>query len=183
MFTISLPNHSSSVDSDGGYRLDHLRVMYPTLDIDQLVDRVAEVDRTAQSEGSKLRGRKFEIAPYRTISDARLRMDAMKLLQVIAKSVDDRHAEDLLFDPSCDKRAGLGTNDIFRLGERLGFEGPYVSALFDVLIDDGSLVTRVEEVAEDDGVKRVVRTFKPDGEAVSGLVRRFSIQWGLPRGF
>jgi hypothetical protein len=55
--------------------------------------------------------------------------------------------------------------------------------LFDLLIDDGSIVTRVEEVVDEDGVTRLVRTFKPDGEAVSDLVRHLTVQWGLPSGF
>jgi len=117
------------------------------------------------------------------VSDAQLRKDAMRLLQVIADSVDQKHALELLYDSSCDRRVGLKPAEIFALGDRLNFDRPYVSALFDILIDDGSIVTRVEELVEDDGLTRLERTFKPDGEAVSDLVRHFIVQWGLPSGF
>jgi hypothetical protein len=181
--TISLPSRSGSAMTAGGYSLEHLRVMYPTLDTDQLVEMIAETDRAAQSEGAKLRSRHFDIAPYVPALDAQLRMDAMYLLQVIANAVDERHATELLFNPTCDRRLGLKSTEVFELGERLGFQRPYISALFDLLIDDGSIVTRVEEVVDEDGVTRLVRTFKPDGEAVSDLVRHLTVQWGLPSGF
>lgn len=180
--TVSLPSRSGSALTAGGYCLDHLRVMYPTLNTDQLVEMIAETDRTAQSEGAKLRGKRFEIEPYVPALDAQLRRDAMYLLQVIANAVDDRHAEELLFNPGCDHRMGLKPTEVFELGETLGFKRSYISALFDLLIDDGSIVTRVEEVLDEDDVTRLVRTFKPDGEAVSDLVRHFTVQWGLPRG-
>jgi len=181
--SISLPSRGSDMVTGGGYCLDHLRVMYPTLDVDQLVQMIAETDRTAQSEGAKLRGRHFDLKSYIPTSDAQLRRDAMRLLQVIAAAVDERHAEELLYNPACDRRGGLEPTEIFGLGHRLGFKRPYVSALFDILIDEGSIVTRVEEVRDENGVARLVRTFKPDGEVVSELVRHFTIQWGLPSGF
>jgi hypothetical protein len=180
--TVSLPSRSGGAMTAGGYRLDHLRVMYPTLNTDQLVEMIAETDRTAQSEGAKLRARRFEIEPYVPALDAELRRDAMYLLQVIANAVDDRHAAELLFNPECDHRLGLKPTEVFELGEQLGFKRSYISALFDLLIDDGSIVTRVEEVLDEDDITRLVRTFKPDGEAVSDLVRHFTVQWGLPSG-
>jgi len=144
---------------------------------------IAEVDQKAQSEGAKLRSRHFEIESQATTSDAKLRRDAIHLLQVIASAVDEKYTEELLYDSSCHRRPGVEPSEVFELGRRLGFEPSYVSALFDLLIDDGSIVTRVEEFTDPDGIARLVRTFKPDGEAVSELVRHFTIQWGLPSGF
>jgi len=183
MFTISLPRRSDEMGSGAGYSLEHLRVMFPTLAIDDLAEVIAEVDHVAQSEGSRRRHIKFDRPPYQPVSDARLRMDATRLLQVIARVVDERYASELLFDPSCQRRQGLNIEEVFALGERLNFDRAHISALFDILIDDGSLVTRVEKSLDADGVTRFARTFKPDGEAISDLVRHFTVQWGLPRGF
>ena len=177
---ISLPSHKSET-SGSGYTLDHLRVMYPTVDIDKLVQLITDIDGVARSEGTKLRGRRFDVEPYAVSSDVELLRDAMRLLQVIAYAVDKRHAEELLYAPEAD-RPGLRPNEIFDLGASLGFKRAYVSALFDILIDDGSVVTRVEDVIDEDGITRLVRTFKPDGEVVSELVRHFTIQWGMPLG-
>ena len=73
--------------------------------------------------------------------------------------------------------------EIFELGRRFDWESARISTLFDILIDDANLVTRVETYRDESGELRLARTFKPDGEVVGELLRRYTIQWGLPRGF
>jgi hypothetical protein len=78
---------------------------------------------------------------------------------------------------------GLRASEIFALGRQFGWEPARISTLFDILIDDAKIVTRVQRTMDENGWQRWTRTFKPDGEVVSDLLRRYTAQWGLPHGF
>jgi hypothetical protein len=182
-FTLFLPQRHEQ-DSSSGYSLEHLKVMYPSLNVSALADCIAEVQRKSESDGGRLRNIKADAAQSPVIEDDELRDNALKLLQVVAHRVDQRTAESFVEAPnSVASASGLTASEIFDLGRQFGWHDAQISTLFDILIDDANLVTRVERIQDDGGCWRWVRTFKPDGEVVSELVRRYTVQWGLPRGF
>ena len=79
---------------------------------------------------------------------------------------------------------GLTAQEIFCLGERLRFKPAYISSLFDLLIDNGHLVTHIARRPHaTEPIEVLTRVFEPDGEMVSELVRVDTTQRGLPRGF
>lgn len=75
---------------------------------------------------------------------------------------------------------GLSAREIFNLGDRLDCPRVVTSALFDILIDDGHLVT---DAFFDPRERCWERVYEPDGEMVSELVRLYNTQRGLPSGF
>jgi hypothetical protein len=180
VFDVSLPLRSSEAAATAGYSLEHLTVMYPTLNVQALADRIAQVEREARLEGGQLRGRKTRHEKAEDITDDDLHRHAFVLLQLVAKLVDDKHIRTKIRLGRAGSRSGLRFNEVVALGERLRWRRAHVSALFDILIDDGNLVTRVEQCIEEDGQTRWARTFKPDGEVVTELVRHLTVQWGLP---
>jgi hypothetical protein len=183
---ITLPSHSGDSASRSGYTLDHLKVMYPGLRMDLLVHQIADVEKRAHAEGNKLRRIKPERRPVMSFSNEELYANAMDLLQVIRYTLDTRQADAMQLSAEAateQGRCGLRANEIFLLGRRFGWEAAQISTLFDILIDDAKLVTRVERTLDEKGKERWTRTFKPDGEVVSDLVRRYTAQWGLPGGF
>jgi hypothetical protein len=192
-FGIRYPSYSSDPITDVNYSLQHLQVMYPTLDVDTLVERVIRVGKEAESFGHK-RGDKGPQArqPRVTFSNDELHEKAMELLQVIRHALDQRRAElAVQFDDPSLSNPGLRAKEVFDLAKRLDWDlrgraewlPAAISTLFDILIDDAKLVTRVEAFPDESGNQRWTRTFKPDGEIVSDLVRDYTAQWGLPRGF
>lgn len=183
-YSISLPKSPSDVNSTGGYCLDHLLVMYPTIDIEKLTQWISEIEKQARSEGTRLKGRKFEPYESALISDKELRQNAISLLQVIRYILDQRIEEYREYrQKALHHPFGLRAREIFNLGRRLGWEDIMISALFDILIDEANLVTHVQNVEDENGEQRLARTFEPDGEIVSELIRRYTNQWGLPHGF
>jgi len=182
-FTLFLPRRDDAGLS-GGYSLEHLKVMYPTIDVGLLAGRIAETQRKAESDGRRLRH--IKAVPHKApiCDDAELRTNALHLLQAISYTIDQRRAARYIESEEHETfRQGLRANEIFMLGRRLGWSDSRISALFDILIDEANLVTRVEQFPDDSGHRHWTRTFKPDGEVVSDLVRHYTAQWGLPRGF
>jgi hypothetical protein len=183
---ITLPSLSDDPISRSSYTLDHLKVMYPGLDTDALVRQIKEVEGKAKTEGKELRPRKHKNRPVLSFSNECLYANAMDLLQVIRHSLDVRYADTLqgnIEEATEHVTQGLRANEIFALGKRFGWEPARISTLFDILIDDAKLVTRVERTRDEHGQERWTRTFRPDGEVISDLVRRYTAQWGLPHGF
>lgn len=178
VFALDYPRKSQEVGKS--YTLEHLRTMYPTLSVDRLVDEVVHCCQEAATEGRLIRSRQKAARAAWYWTDDELHSSALKLLQLIGATVDYRHAEASLLGETLRDRRGLRASEIFSLGTTLGFEAARISTLFDILIDDANLVTRVEVRPDDAGVRRIWRTFKPDGEVVSDLLRRFSRQWGVP---
>lgn len=187
-FVISLPCDSFASSSRSGYTLNHLKVMYPSLRTDLLTRQISEVANRAHTEGRALRRLKHTHRPAFSFANEELYSNAMSLLQAIRHTLDARKAEvsQTLREVAAQRYTkGLRANQIFRLGtDKFGWEPPRISALFDILIDDAKLVTRVERTLDEEtNRERWTRTFEPDGEVVSDLVRRYTAQWGLPRGF
>lgn len=188
-YIISLPKSTSDKESKGGYTLEHLKVVFPTLDIDKLTDRITQIDKESSSEGAQLRAKKFEPAAPPEVTDDELHQDALRLLQIMLHELDQRRLEkELLRDGSTDDQetdhfCGLRADEIFKLGERMRWGKARTSTLCDILIDQAALSTDISSSEDKDGIMRIVRTFAPAGEVVSEMVRRYSTQWGLPYGF
>jgi hypothetical protein len=193
-FGIRYPSYSTDLAGEVSYSLDHLKVMYPTLDVDALVERVIRVGKEAENFGHKKGGTKQARGrpPAIAFSNDELHEKAMELLQVIRHTLDQRRAElAILYGEPSKPNPGLRAKEVFDLAKRLSWNlnghpewlPAAISTLFDILIDDAKLVTRVEKFMDEGGRERWTRTFKPDGEVVSDLVRDYTAQWGLPRGF
>jgi hypothetical protein len=179
-FTISLPANVDDVRPGSGYHLGHLRVMYPTLDIDYLNKWIAKIECEAQSEGQHLPQR--EPLPSPLLTDDELHEKAVGLLQHIMDELDRKRI--LHYWPLSQHLNphpfGLTAGEVFDIGNRQRWEKVLSSTLFDVLIDEATLVTHVQTISNSHGEKTVERTFEPDGEVVSEAVRRYTMQWGLP---
>lgn len=177
-FTLSLPGRSSDV-AGGGYHLEHLKVMYPTLDVDFLNKWIAKIEREARSDAARLH--KVEPLSVPLLTDNELNERALWLLQEIAISLDrKRIALHWEGKPKPKHPFGLTASDIFKIAQHFGWEKITTSTLFDLLIDEATLVTHVQPVAREDGNITIERTFEPDGEIVSEAIRRYTTQWGLP---
>ena len=168
-----------------GFTLNHLKAMYPSLDIERLTDDIHKKDKDASVNGSGIRRHILDPLTEFDEQDDVLRKDAWKLLQIIRHELDQRIQEEKIFDQLWKRPHpfGLSAGEIFSLGERFRWPLIKTSALFDILIDDCHLVTDITKSDDDDGVCRWKRVFAPDGEMVSGLVRLYTIQRGLPDGF
>jgi hypothetical protein len=167
------------------YNLRHLHVMYPTLDLEKLNLEIAKVASRAEHEGRQVHRRVVEITPPIEISDLELRKNAWALLQVIRRELDNIIQEERLMDPNWEPPYpfGLTPNQVFALGARFNWPKVETSALFDVLIDDGYLVTEVASNVNRSKQRRDFRVFLPGDEMVSELVRLYTSQRGLPDGF
>ncbi|MFH1009456.1 MAG: hypothetical protein V1800_18420 [Candidatus Latescibacterota bacterium] len=181
LYRIHLPGSSRTKLDDS---LEHLRVMYPAIDLDQSARLIADKQREAQGDGVRLRRRDISYQKPSHWPDDELRADATRFLQVIRHVLDERLIERHEAGEQTPVHSpGLRATEIFRLGERLGWEPIRISCLFDILIDEADLVTHVEKIVDNNGQAHWVRTFEPDGEIVSDLARRLTRQWGLPIGF
>jgi len=183
MYKLSLPSSPESLatsTSSQGYALDHLTVMYPNINISCLTERISEIVASARSEGAQLRGRRFEGHPPLQFKNTELRKDAIELLQLVRQALDNRMIDRYLLQGEEPQHPdGMTVEEIFRVVRSRGWQDAKISTLFDVLIDDAHLVTHVEPVLSEHG-ELLARTFEPDGEYTSGLVRRLTTQWGLP---
>jgi hypothetical protein len=188
-YALSLPRSRTDKQTKGGYTLEHLKVVFPTINLDELTERIAQIDKEATSEGVRLRGVRFDPTSAPEVTDDELHRDAMQLLQVIRYQLDQRILEeDLLAVDRCDSGQscylpGLRLGEIFRIGERMNWDKARVSTLCDILIDQAALSTDVALLTDENGAERTVRIFAPAGEVVSEMVRRYTTQWGLPNGF
>jgi hypothetical protein len=187
--TIYLPQASINEGAEG-YSLEHLRVMYPTLSLPALADRISQVDADAARTGTAIKTRPAFHADAEQPDASTMQLDAWHLLQLIRYRLDGIMSEARIGNPTWapSPEFGLTATEIFDLGQRLKFECWYTSSLFDLLIDAGHLVTQVgcRELMDGDSQSPDMawtRTFQPDGEMVSELVRMYTIQRGLPSGF
>lgn len=185
LVTIYLPTSSTPSKGSRGYGLDHLHVMYPTLELTKLNSELGKIAARAEHEGRQLRRRPIPHQPPLEIPENDLRKNAWALLQVIRYELDCKEQEERLVDPNWERPHpfGLTANEIFTIGDRFGWPKVETSAMFDVLIDDGQLVTEVDTQYNCSGTQYSVRVFYPDGEMVSELIRLYTNQRGLPNGF
>ena len=140
------------------------------------------VAKEAEIRGNELSRMKAEDPKSVHVSDDELRARAVNLLQAINYVIDDRRTLADEVDDKTINRRGLTAGEIFDAGKRLGLESPFISSLFDVLIDEGFLNTYVESVRTAVGQSLIARTFAPSAELISDSVSRYTAQWGLPVG-
>lgn len=184
--TLSLPQSPSEKRSGGGYSLEHLRVVFPTLDLTKLTQRIAAVDRAAGSKGSQLRNRGFDDARFPSITNEELHRDSIRLLQVIRYEIDERILESELLATNgtpVEAVPGLTLAEIFDVGATFGWAKAKTSTICDILIDQAALSPDICSVEDEFGRLFTARTFSPAGEVVSEMVRRYTTQLGLPHGF
>ncbi len=185
-YALSFPKNPKESDSKSGYALNHLKVMFPTLDVERLTQLIYKIGKEAESEGNVLKKIKFESCKLPLSSDEELYQKAINLLQVIQHVLDQRVMEEyILKDKGPPHPYGLTAKEIFHLGkmEDLNLQDVQISTLFDILIDGAYIIPHVERRTDESGCERWFRTFQPDGEVVSDWVRRYTTQWGLPYGF
>ena len=182
LLQIYMPIKSSDDYCPPYYCLNHLLAMYPTLDVGALVAEIGEINDSARSVAKNLRKERVRTGRPSRDGEWELHQDAWSLLQVIRKTLIDRIIEEKLYNPEwiTPYPFGLRAKEIFSLGDLLKWPRVRTSALFDILIDDGHLVTNVVEDTKDSSWHRV---FHPDGEMVSELVELYTLQRGLPNGF
>ncbi len=176
------------------YNYDHLLPIYPNLDIELLTNRVTSCTRANEKVGMKLGVRKkladARCGPWNenNYSFTQMDRDGLRLIQSIADELGWRASERLIIQRCSEdtqvsvdrlQLPGLRAKEVFTLGSVLKIKDSEVSALFDILIDNGMLVTKIE-VQKSHGENRCVRTFRPDGEVISGLLREYTRKKGLP---
>jgi len=79
-YSISLPKPRAEADSLGGYSLDHLNVVFPSLDLTSLTQRIYKIAKEAEAQGSLFRKRKIKLHSPRLFTDEELGNDALLLL-------------------------------------------------------------------------------------------------------
>jgi len=166
--------------SGEGYDLAHLSVVYPGLDLARFRQRLAQTCKRAESVGRRLRARHWKQDAAMTPGHAALQDGARALLQVLGRETDVRAGEAWGDDGTPGAFVqGLTMREIMTLGERLGMPHAVVSACMDVLIDEALLVTRVERLDDARMGRWVGRTYLPDGEVASDLVRDYTRRYGV----
>jgi len=177
---IFLPLKEENSITNNDFTLSHLKVMYPYLNLELLDKKLNDIYMKAKEEGKKRRHK----IPNRNIfisktTDNELIEDAEFLLRVIRSELDNKIIEKITNHERICHPLGFRTEDIFNLAKRINIKNPQViSALFDILIDEALLVTHIEE-KEIEGKLYKVRTFEPDGEIVSDVIRRSNDILGL----
>jgi hypothetical protein len=181
-FSISLPGSVAEDSTCNGYHLGHLQAMYPSLDIDYLNKWISKIEIEARSEGTHLQGKPFGPIESPLLTSQQLHERAIALLQIIMDSLDRRRIRQYWQTGEYNRKHPYGLNaaEIFEIGNSMGWDRMITSTLFDILIDEATLVTHVQDIRDQDGQKYDERTFEPDGEIVSESIRRFTTQWGLP---
>lgn len=185
LIDISLPQANSSNVSESAYSLEHLRAIYPNLNLTKLVELIYKISKGALSFGKRAKSLKKRVQGKRLkLPSAEAERFSLSLLQVIQHVLDDRRGKQGEYGClNLDYPNGLRASEIFDVGKRFDWNVPLISALFDILIDNGLLVTKVESIIDEEGTKRLARTFAPAGETVGDFLRRYSIRRGLPSGF
>lgn len=185
-YRLELPSPSCAEEPMKGdsYTLSHLKVMYPSLNIEKLTKYIHMKADEARTKAVKLRSRKLSRENIEPLTDEQLKGWAIRLCELIRNALDEKIAIDFLEGMSDKPHPyGMTAEEIFRLGKSMGLPDQVTSILFDILIDNAYLVTHVQILQDDKGVTRAVRTFEPDGEVVSDRIRKYSLMWGLSNEF
>lgn len=186
-YTLLLPTATDELGMKGGYSLNHLHVVYPSLNLKELNMRIADIASKAKSKGKRLRrSRKPLTTPPSLCDSCELREWAIQLLQIVRYVLDQRIMQLGLYDESgafTEHPFGLQAREIFNIGRELEIDDVVISALFDILIDEAFIVTHASTTELFENIVHVVRSFEPDGEVVSEHVRQYTTQWGMPNGY
>ena len=184
---VHLPDVDNNFAIGGaGYDLNHLSVAYPALDLAMFHDRLAQLWKRADAAGRRLRARRWPAGRIVSPPRERLETDALSLLKRIERLADERAAEQ--FEGSGAGQSlhqGITMPEVMALGQSGRLPKAIVSACMDVLIDEAMLVTKVERMHVADAGDLVCRTYLPDGEVASDLVRDHTRRYGLepPSGY
>jgi len=180
---IYLPIYSEK-DEDVGYNLNHLRVMFPSIDLKALVSEINKVFINGKEWGNSVKGKYPAVSKPILADDVFLEEMALNLLQVMHYEIQSKIDEDYFFETKVPHPFGLTPKQIFRLAKQIGIEEEQLtSSLFDILIDKAHLVTHVEKRLCSDGNQMFVRTFEPDGEIINKKMKDITINYGLPLGY
>lgn len=182
--SLQLPLVEANHPESDNYDLEHLLSMYPGLNIEALTKKVFDIQRAEWKNGAERRSINFRPNLPLMVSDDELQHDALHLLQLIRYRIDSRLAEMSRdgHDHESHHPFGLLTSEIFKMARELGIkEDVRISSLFDILIDGAALVTHSEMRIDSKGQNKMYRTFEPDGEVISDQIRKYTMQWGLPR--
>ena len=172
-FVGETPSGDDTRDHASG-SFDHLRALWPHLDVDGLRAHVNTVMHRAVQHGYPLtssKQRRDVVSP----STRSLRSVALRLAQHLLEESEFRSSE-----PSGlpEDVMGLTYGEVTSLARRMNrnLPGSAVSAALDLLIDYGCAVTRVERR---ENPARHLRTFQIDGEIVTSKLRNFTAVQGL----
>jgi hypothetical protein len=150
-----------------GSPLDHLLALYPPLGADgiqHLRHYMAALQATRQ--GSR-EGGQLERCGEAELEDAKNRL-AREML-IATEAIRDLAS---VTGSQC-RPLGLSNREVFDIAEReCGLGKGRASAALDGLIDDATVVTRVEPSRGRHDSEHCMRTFEPDGEIVAAQLRR-----------
>lgn len=176
------PSESTEdIDNGQGYTLNHLKVIYPTINLSKLNKMIYSYYFEGWSDGIKLIKKTFDENKLLKTTDIELNNQATQMLQIIRKILDVRQLQDTINGKEIHHPDGLTTSEIYDISKRLGFkEEERISALFDILIDRADLIPHTQYRTLKNNTTEYFRTFEPDGEIVSNKIRRLTAERGLP---
>lgn len=147
-------------------KFQHLRAMYPTVDIDGLFDYVfSTVGSSKRSKPRRSRGS----TTARSVPEEKL----LELCGGVLAGLVDSIEENQLLQVSprgkewCDLMALANT-----VNAQVGLDASCLPVVADRLIDAGLIVTKVERITRSGREPYAVRTFLPEGEIVSGYIHQ-----------
>ncbi len=169
------------------YTLNHLRVMYPFLDIKSITNRINSCVLKARKKGNQAKSKISKVTPnvYANVDDSKLYRESFSLAQGILYKIlnkkFDLYSDTLVKNPH---PFGLRSSEIYSIAKEIGVtEQQEISCLFDLMIDSGLIITHVEKrYIDHNGDTKLyrVRTFEIDGEVVTQMLIDFTDQNGFP---
>ncbi len=181
---LPMPSENNSPGKDIGYTISHIKVMYPSVNVQKLTQYIHMKAVEAGETAAKFRRKKLTYQNIEPYTDEQLKSWAINLCGLIRNEIDDKIAIHFLEGMTQKPHpCGMTAEQIFKLGRSLGLQDHIISVLFDILIDNAYLVTHVQILPDEEGIMRAVRTFEPDGEVISERIRKYSLMWGLQNEF
>jgi len=147
--------------------LEHLRVMFPRLDIDKLSKHLLDV--VASSERERPRRGAQSVRARNVPEEALFRLAGLVMYRVVgdpATSLKD--FDDLGYSKSWRQLMRLASEE----NANVGLDPRALSVVADRLIDNGMIVTKTRRVLSSARQVYTIRTFAPDGEIVMSRIRR-----------
>lgn len=169
--SVSVPQLGDVDDS-----VSHLKVLFPSLDIEALrgfVERSVEAGRAYRLRRPQMR----TTVRVEAVEGTRYGAELRRLHWLVLRRVLD------VWHRSPGKRRGATLAELMQIGQtnKLAPQSEVAEALLsaaiDRAIDDADLIPDVSVLPFSDGVRRVVRTFKLDGELILSDVERTAALW------
>lgn len=168
------------------YTLNHLKAMYPFVDIKSITDRVNSCVLNSRRKGTQAKSNISKLKPnsFVVVDDSDLMNEAFFLSQNILFEILDQkfelYGDSLIENPH---PFGLRTAEIYTIAEEMGVNSHQeISCLFDLMIDNAMIVTHVEKRHITHNGKTDlyrVRTFEIDGEVVTQQLMDYTDKYGL----